>query len=60
VSWLFFNHYGSRDFRFLYFTASLSGILAILTQTKAIRKLVRPENLLDELIKPGQKETELI
>jgi hypothetical protein len=58
VSWLFFQRYG--EFNFLYVTASLSGAIAILTQTKAIRKLTQRKNIVDELLKPDRKEAELI
>jgi hypothetical protein len=58
VSWIFFKNYG--DFNFLYITATLSGSIAILTQTKAIRSLTQPKNLVDELLKPDQQQSELV
>jgi hypothetical protein len=58
--WIFFRYEGYREFNFIFFTASLSGVLAILTQTNAIRRLIFPKNIMDELLNPVQKETELV
>jgi hypothetical protein len=58
VSWFFFQRYG--EFNFLYITSSVSGVVAILTQTRSIRKLTQRKNIVDELLKSERQEAELI
>jgi hypothetical protein len=45
---------------FLYITATSSGFAGIMTQSISIKKLLRRENLLDQLLKPEQNENNMV
>jgi hypothetical protein len=45
---------------FLYLTATSSGFAGIMTQLISIKKLMRRENLLDQLLKPEQNENDMV
>jgi hypothetical protein len=45
---------------FLYITATASGFAGIMTQSISIKKLLRRENLLDQLLKPEQNENDMV